>query len=132
LAEGFRDVLVPETVEVVFEENNGKLVLISGPLVVSDPLQDTTYEVSINAVKLRKVVQVTESFISFILVLVAVATLFYLLIFTLIDRNTVCIIFINITLRVTLLFSSPLPLGRRPPLGCRAEIRTWACLTRTI
>ncbi len=49
--------------EVVFEENNGKLVLISGPLVVSDPLQDATYEVSINAVKLRKVVQVTENFI---------------------------------------------------------------------
>jgi hypothetical protein len=132
LAEGFRDVLVPETVEVVFEENNGKLVLISGPLVVSDPLQDATYEVSINAVKLRKVVQVTESFISFISfflkVLVAAAT-FYLFIFTLIDRNTVCTIFINITRRLTLLFSSPLPLGRRPPLGCRAEIRTWACRT---
>ncbi len=76
MAEGFRDVLVPETVEVVFEENNGKLVLISGPLVVSDPLQDATYEVSINAVKLRKVVQVTESLmfmfiLSFFKVLVA-------------------------------------------------------------
>jgi hypothetical protein len=45
-------------VDVVFEENNGKLVLISGPLAISDPLQDPTYEVSINAVKLRKVVQV--------------------------------------------------------------------------
>jgi hypothetical protein len=81
LAEGFRDVLVPETVEVVFEENNGKLVLISGPLVVSDPLQDATYEVSINAVKLRKVVQVTESFIScsyfFYKVLVARCHSFY-------------------------------------------------------
>ena len=67
---------MPETVEVVFEENNGKLVLISGPLVVSDPLQDATYEVSINAVKLRKVVQVTESLmfmfiLSFFKVLVA-------------------------------------------------------------
>ena len=58
-SEGFRDVLVPETSDVVFEENNGKLVLISGPLVISDPLKDTTYGVSINAVKLRKVVQVS-------------------------------------------------------------------------
>jgi len=51
---------VPETVDVVFDENNGKLVLIAGALAISDPLQDSTYGVSINAVKLRKVVQVTD------------------------------------------------------------------------
>ena len=53
-----RDVTVPETLSVVFEENNGKLVLISGPLDVPDPLLDEKYGISIKAAKLRKVVQV--------------------------------------------------------------------------
>ena len=58
LEEGLRDVTVPETLSVVFEENNGKLVLISGPLDVPDPLLDEKYGISIKAAKLRKVVQV--------------------------------------------------------------------------
>ncbi len=37
--------------------------------------------------------------------------------------------FIYNTRRVPLLISSLLPLGRGPPLGCRAEIRTRACHT---
>ena len=58
LEEGLRDVTVPETLSVVFEENNGKLVLISGPLDVPDALVDEKYGISIKAAKLRKVVQV--------------------------------------------------------------------------
>ena len=62
LEEGLRDVTVPETLSVVFEENNGKLVLISGPLDVPDPLVDEKYSISIKAAKLRKVVQVRTAF----------------------------------------------------------------------
>ena len=58
LLEGQRDITVPETLEVVFDENNGKLVLISGKLVIEDPLIDKDYGISINCVKLRRVVQV--------------------------------------------------------------------------
>ena len=50
--------LVPETLDVVFEENNGKLVLIAGSLNIQDHLKDDTYGISIPAVKMRKVVQV--------------------------------------------------------------------------
>ena len=53
--------LVPETTDVVFEEYNGKLVLVSGTLSITDPLKDATYGISINAVKLRKIVQVREN-----------------------------------------------------------------------
>ena len=58
LEEGHNKVLVPETLDVVFEENNGKLVLLAGSLTVEDALTDPTYGVSIRAVKLRKRVQV--------------------------------------------------------------------------
>jgi len=60
LEEGFRDVLVPETLDVVFEENNGKLVLVAGKLAITDSLTNSEYDISINAVKLRKVVQVYQ------------------------------------------------------------------------
>merc|ERR1719334_2900151 len=60
LAEGLRDVTVPETINVVFEENNGKLVLVGGPLSIPDFLTDPYYGISINAAKLRKVVQVYQ------------------------------------------------------------------------
>lgn len=60
LEEGLRDVTVPETISVVFEENNGKLVLVSGQLDVPDPLTESYYGISINAAKLRKVVQVYQ------------------------------------------------------------------------
>ena len=42
----------------MFDENNGKLVLVSGSLDIADPLEDAAYAISIQAVKLRKVVQV--------------------------------------------------------------------------
>ena len=58
--EGQRKILVPETTDVVFEENNGKLVLISGPLIVEDSLNDALYGISIKAVKLKKLVQMYQ------------------------------------------------------------------------
>ena len=67
LEEGFRDVLVPETLDVVFEENNGKLVLVAGRLAITDSLTNSEYDISINAVKLRKVVQVRRYVILVIL-----------------------------------------------------------------
>jgi len=60
LEEGLRDVTMPETTAVVFEENNGKLVLVAGLLEVPDALKDPYYGISINAAKLRKVVQVFQ------------------------------------------------------------------------
>lgn len=60
LEEGLRDVLVPETIDVVFEENSGKLVLLAGKLAITDSLTDHKYAIAINAVKLRKVVQVYQ------------------------------------------------------------------------
>ena len=40
LEEGQRDVMIPETTEVVFDENNGALVLINGALNIQDSLKD--------------------------------------------------------------------------------------------
>ena len=60
VSEGLRDITVPETVDVVFEENNGKLVLVTGQLDIEDALEDPAYAISINAVKLRRVVQVYQ------------------------------------------------------------------------
>ena len=53
-----RDVLIPETLDVVFEENNGALVLVAGSLNIQDTLKDDFYGISMAAVKMRKVVQV--------------------------------------------------------------------------
>ena len=60
LIEGLRDVLIPETLDVVFEENNGALVLVAGPLNIQDSLKDDYYGISMAAVKMRKVVQVGD------------------------------------------------------------------------
>ena len=60
VTEGLRDITVPETLNVVFEENSGKLVLVSGTLRIEDTLQDPAYAISINAVKLRRVVQMYQ------------------------------------------------------------------------
>ena len=58
--EGLRDVLIPETLDVVFEENNGALVLVAGKLNIQDTLKDDFYGISMAAVKMRKVVQVYQ------------------------------------------------------------------------
>ena len=60
LEEGLRDILVPETTNVVFEENNGALVLVSGELKIQDSLKDEKYGISMPAVKMRRVVQVFQ------------------------------------------------------------------------
>ena len=103
LDEGHRSLLVPETTSVVFEENNGKLILIrfvfinfpieiiqgspasvfndnlilyiwflsglqnnkhkSGELSIEDSLKEPTYDISIKAVKLKKLVQMYQVFL---------------------------------------------------------------------
>jgi len=60
LEEGLRDILVPETTNVVFDENNGALVLVSGELNIPDSLKDEKYGISMPAVKMRRVVQVYQ------------------------------------------------------------------------
>ena len=50
--------MIPETLDVVFEENNGALVLVAGSLNIQDTLKDDFYGISMAAVKMRKVVQV--------------------------------------------------------------------------
>ena len=60
LDEGQRKILVPETIDVVFEENNGKLVLITGALNIEDNLEDAVYGINIRAVKLKKLVQMYQ------------------------------------------------------------------------
>ena len=60
LDEGQRKILVPETTDVVFDENKGKLVLVSGPLVIEDSLDDALYGISVRAVKLKKFVQMYQ------------------------------------------------------------------------
>lgn len=60
LDEGLQKILVPETIDVVFDENNGKLVLVNGPLNVEDDLQVSIYGIRIKAVKLKKVVQMYQ------------------------------------------------------------------------
>lgn len=60
LDEGHRKVIVPETTDVVFEENNGKLVLIADELKIEDTLEDLTYGISVQAIKLRKKVQMYQ------------------------------------------------------------------------
>jgi len=63
LEDGYARILViPDTTSVVFEENNGKLVLVSGELTVNENLQDATYGVSIPAVKLKKTAQMYQWF----------------------------------------------------------------------
>jgi len=60
LDEGLQKIFVPETIDVVFEENNGKLVLVSGPLNIEDDLEDPLYGIKIKAVKLKKLVQMYQ------------------------------------------------------------------------
>jgi len=60
LEEGLRDVLIPETTDVVFDENNGALVIVRGKLNIEDSLKDEYYGISMPAVKMRKVVQVYQ------------------------------------------------------------------------
>ena len=60
LEEGHRDLVIPENNDVVFDENNGKLVHVADRLRVDDPLEEHAYGISIKAVKLRRVVQMYQ------------------------------------------------------------------------
>lgn len=60
LDEGRRKVLIPETTDVVFDENNGKLVLVSGPLSIEDAIEDPLYGISTRSVKVKKRVQMYQ------------------------------------------------------------------------
>lgn len=61
LDDGYSRILViPDTTSVVFEENNGKLVLVSGELDIRDDLTDVTYGVSIPAINLKKTAQMYQ------------------------------------------------------------------------
>jgi len=60
LEEGLREIIVPETLDVLFEENDERLVLVGGPLVITNSLREDFYGISIHAVKLRKVVQMYQ------------------------------------------------------------------------
>lgn len=60
LDEAHQKVIIPETTDVVFEENNGKLVLVADKLRIEDALGDPMYGLSIQAVKLKKVVQMYQ------------------------------------------------------------------------
>ncbi len=60
LEEGRSRLVVPETTEVVFEENEGRLVLVAGRLTIPDELADQDYGIAIRAVKLKKVVQMFQ------------------------------------------------------------------------
>ncbi|CAB4062773.1 unnamed protein product [Lepeophtheirus salmonis] len=57
LDEGYKKIVLPQTLKVVFEENNGKPVWLAGNLDVKDELSDKSYGISITAVKLWKRVQ---------------------------------------------------------------------------
>lgn len=60
LEEGLREIIVPETLKVIFDANDDKLVLVGGPLSIPTSLKEPSYGISINAVKLRKVVQMYQ------------------------------------------------------------------------
>ena len=60
LDEGLQKVYLPENIDVPFEENNGKLILMSGSLNIQDDLEDPLYGIKIKAVKLKKWVQMYQ------------------------------------------------------------------------
>lgn len=60
MAEAHLKVVIPETNDVVFDENNGKLVHVADRLHIEDSLTDPTYGISIKAVKLQRTVQMYQ------------------------------------------------------------------------
>eukprot|EP00095_Tigriopus_kingsejongensis_P005652 maker-scaffold209_size256900-snap-gene-0.16 protein:Tk05652 transcript:maker-scaffold209_size256900-snap-gene-0.16-mRNA-1 annotation:"transmembrane protein 43" len=60
LEEAHFKVVIPETNDVVFDENNGKLVHVADRIHIDDPLEDSAYGISVKAVKLRKIVQMFQ------------------------------------------------------------------------
>jgi len=60
LDEGLKYITVPQTIAVQYPENENKLVLVGGHLAIRNTLSDEAYGVSINAVKLKKIVEVFQ------------------------------------------------------------------------
>ncbi|KAK2154049.1 hypothetical protein LSH36_278g02091 [Paralvinella palmiformis] len=60
LDEGLHIVRILKSAEVIFDENNGKLVHLSGTLKTSKLLYDEDYSVSVAAVKLRRRVEMYQ------------------------------------------------------------------------
>ncbi|XP_071510795.1 transmembrane protein 43-like [Diadema antillarum] len=60
LEEGLRNIIPLESSQVVFAENNNKLVHVTGKLRTTEPLVDTIYGISVQAVKLRRHVQMYQ------------------------------------------------------------------------
>ncbi|VDI59217.1 Hypothetical predicted protein [Mytilus galloprovincialis] len=60
LDEGLSIVVSLENIDVPFEQNNGKLVHLAGPLKTEKSLLDPTYNIRVNAVKLRRTVEMYQ------------------------------------------------------------------------
>lgn len=60
LEEGLNAVVPLDNIEVPFEHNNGKLVHLFGPLRTDKVLTDSTYNVVVNAVKLKRTVEMYQ------------------------------------------------------------------------
>lgn len=60
LDEGLSKVILLDTTEVAFEENNGKLVYASGPISTDKVVTDPYFNVAIHAVKLKRVVEMYQ------------------------------------------------------------------------
>lgn len=60
LEEGLSAVVPLENINVPFNDNNGKLVHLSGPLKTDKSLYDPSYNIRINAVKLRRTVEMYQ------------------------------------------------------------------------
>jgi len=60
LEECLRDITVLDSVDSVFEENEGSLLLVSGHLAISNSLGDDIYGLSVHVVKLKKTVEVYQ------------------------------------------------------------------------
>ncbi|XP_071123741.1 transmembrane protein 43-like [Mytilus edulis] len=60
LDEGLSIVVSLENIDVPFDQNNGKLVHLAGPLKTEKSLLDPTYNIRVNAVKLRRTVEMYQ------------------------------------------------------------------------
>nr|XP_054751507.1 transmembrane protein 43-like [Lytechinus pictus] len=60
LDDGLRNIVPLESSEVIFTENNNKLIHVTGKLRTTEPLVDSQFGISVRAVKLRRHVQMYQ------------------------------------------------------------------------